>query len=86
MKHTRISLLAILAGTLLWGCEAPGQMGAEGSLEQADAVYAQCVAAPGAVSAKCETSRQNYESSERSLDQSLHGTEQSLRTRIGHVD
>jgi hypothetical protein len=76
VKHKRIPLVAILASALLWGCEAPGQVAAEGSLEQADAVYAQCVAAQGAESAKCETSRQNYESSQRSYDQSLRGADQ----------
>lgn len=75
MKHTRIPILAILTSVLLWGCEGPAQMAAEGSLEQADAVYAQCVAAQGAGSAECETSRQNYES-QRSYDQSLRGAEQ----------
>jgi hypothetical protein len=38
-------MVAILASALLWGCEAPGQVAAEGGLEQADAVYAQFVAA-----------------------------------------
>ena len=76
MKHARIPMVAILTSVLLWGCEGPAQMAAEGSLEQADAVYAQCVAAQGAGSAACETSRQNYESSRRSYDQSLRGTEQ----------
>lgn len=76
MKHQRIQVVAILASALLWGCGAPGQVAAEGSLEQADAVYAQCVAAQGAGSAECETPRQNYESSERSYDQSLRRPEQ----------
>jgi hypothetical protein len=76
MKHARIPMVTILASVLLWGCEAPGQMAAEGSLEQADAVYAQCVAAQGAGSAQCETSRQNYEASEQSYDQILHGADQ----------
>jgi hypothetical protein len=76
MKHARIPLVSILASVLLWSCEGPGQIAAEGSLEQADAVYAQCVAAQGAGSAECETSRQNYESSQRSYDQSLRGAEQ----------
>ena len=76
VKHARILLLAILASVLLWGCEGPGQMAAEGSLEEADAVYAQCVAAQGAGSAACETSRQNYESTQRSYDQSLRGAKQ----------
>jgi hypothetical protein len=51
-------------------------MAPEGSLEQADAVYAQCVAAQSAGSAECETSRRNYESSQRSYAQSLRGAEQ----------
>ena len=76
MIHARIPLVAILAGVLLWGCEGAAQMAAEGSLEQADAVYEQCVAAQGAGSAECESSRQNYESSQRSYDQSLRGAEQ----------
>jgi hypothetical protein len=69
-------MMAILASMLLCGCEGPAQMAAEGNLEQADAVYAQCVAAQGAGSAECETSRQKYESSQSSFDQSLRGTGQ----------
>jgi hypothetical protein len=69
-------MVAILASMLLCGCEGPAQMAAEGSLEQADAVYAQCVAAQGAGSAECETSRQKYESSQSSYDQNLRGTGQ----------
>jgi hypothetical protein len=74
MKQARIPLMAILASMLLCACEGPAQMAAEGSLEQADAVYAQCVAAQGAGSAECETARQKYESSQSSYDQSLRGT------------
>ena len=76
MKHARIPLVAIRARVLLWSCQGPGQMAAEGSLEQADAVYAQCVAAQSTGSAECETSRRNYESSQRSYAQSLRGAEQ----------
>jgi hypothetical protein len=76
MKHSRIPMLAILASMLLYGCEGPAQMAAEGSVEQADAAYAQCVAAQGAGSAECETSRQKYESSQSSYDQSVRGTGQ----------
>ena len=76
MKHQRIQMVAILASALLWGCGAPGQVAAEGSLERADAVYTQCVAAHGAGSAECETPRQNYESSQRSYDESLRSPEQ----------
>jgi hypothetical protein len=76
MKRSRIPMVAILASMLLCGCEGPAQMAAEGSLEQADAVYAQCVAAQGAGSAECETSRQKYESSQSSYDQNLRGTGQ----------
>jgi hypothetical protein len=73
-------MVAILTSVLLWGCEGAAQMAAEGNLEQADAVYAQCVAAQGAGSAECETLRQNYESSQRSYDQSLRGAEQQQPT------
>jgi hypothetical protein len=76
MKRARVQMVAILAGVLLCGCEGPAQMAAERSVEQADAVYAQCVAAQGAGGAQCETSRQNYESSQRSYDQSLRGSQQ----------
>ena len=75
MKHARVRVVAILASVLLCGCGGPARMATEGSLERADAVYAQCVAAQGASSAQCETSRQKYESSQRS-DQSVHGAEQ----------
>lgn len=74
-KHARVQMVAILASVLLCGCEGPAQMAAEGSLEQADAVYAQCVAAQGPGGAQCEPSRQNYESSQRSYDQTLRGAQ-----------
>jgi hypothetical protein len=77
MKHARIQMLAMLASVvLLCGRERPARMAAEGSLEYGYTVYAQCVAAQGAGSAQSETSRQNYEPSQRSYDQSLRGAEQ----------
>jgi hypothetical protein len=86
MKHARIQMLAMLASVLLCGRERPARMAAEGSLEYAYTVYAQCVAAQGAGSAQSETSRQNYGRVNDPMIKVCAAQNSSLRTRVGQID